>query len=212
MLLIAALLVSAWPSDALSEIRLGVTGGLSRYSYSGDKPDKAAYTTQNRAAFGGVFELDVYKGVRLSIQPSVIQKGTGIAYEVEGQKERVDSVSVNTDYFSIPVLVKVFTHSERWFVSSGLEFAWLLDATHVTSATETDITSEFDEFDLAIHFGVGWVKPVGRHEFFIEGRYTQSILNVASDSNQESELYGLRLKNSGLLFYVGFLFQLQEIF
>jgi len=74
-----------------------------------------------------VFELDVYKGVRLSIQPSLIQKGTGIAYEVSGQKERVDSVQVNTDYLSIPVLVKVFTHSERWFVSSGFEFAWLMD-------------------------------------------------------------------------------------
>jgi len=212
LLLLAALLISVWPSDAASEIRLGVTGGLARYSYSGDKPDKSAYKTQNRAAFGGVFELDVYKGVRLSIQPSIIQKGTGVAYEVKGEKERVDSVSVNTDYFSIPVLVKVFTGSERWFLSSGLEFAWLLDAQHVTSSAETDVKNNLENFDMAIHFGVGWVKPVGRHEFFIEGRYTQSMLNVVSDSDPESELYGLRVKNSGLLVYIGFLFQLQEIF
>ncbi len=117
----------------MSQIRLGVTGGLARYSFSGDKPDKSEYTSQNRATFGGVIEIDVYDGVRLSIQPSVIQKGTGIAYEVKGEKERVDSVSVNTDYFSLPVLVKVFTPKERWFVSSGLEFAWLLNAKHVTS-------------------------------------------------------------------------------
>lgn len=150
----------------------------------------------------------MYDGVRLSIQPSVIQKGTGIAYEVEGEKERVDSVSVNTDYFSLPVLVKVFTPKERWFVSSGLEFAWLLDAKHVTSMAETDVFDLFDEFDLAIHFGIGWTRPVGRHEIFIEGRYTQSILNVASDSDPESEYYGLRLKNSGMLIMAGFLFQL----
>lgn len=208
LLSIAALLVSVWPSDALSEIRFGVTGGLARYSFSGDKPDKAAYTTQNRAAFGGVFELDVYKGVRLSIQPSLIQNGTGIAYEVEGQKERVDSVQVNTDYLSIPVLVKIFTPSERWFVSSGIEFAWLMDAKYITSSGETDITDDLEEFDLAIHFGVGWVKPIGAHELFIEGRYTQSILNVISDDNPESEVYGLRVKNSGILLSVGFLFQL----
>ncbi len=208
LLLIAVLLVSVWPSDAVSEVRLGVTGGLARYSYSGDKPDKAEYRTQNRAVFGGVFELDVYKGVRLSIQPSLIQKGTGIAYEVRGRKERVDSVSVNADYFSVPVLVKIFTGSERWFVSSGLEFAWLLDAQHVTSTAEMNVTDEFNEFDLAIHFGVGRIIPVGRYEFFIEGRYTQSVLNVVSDSDPEGELSGLRIKNSGLLLYVGFLFQL----
>jgi hypothetical protein len=196
------------PADAFAELRLGVTGGLASYSYSGDKPDKAAYTKQSRATFGGVFELDVYKGVRLSIQPSLIQKGTGIAYEVEGQKERVDSVQVNTDYLSIPVLVKVFTRSERWFVSSGLEFAWLMDAKHITSSGETDIMDDLDDFDLAIHFGVGWVKPIGANEFFIEGRYTQSILNVISDDNPESEVHGLRVKNAGMLLYVGFLFQL----
>ena len=192
----------------MSEIRLGATGGLARYGFSGDKPDKAAYTTQTRATFGGVFELDVYKGVRLSMQPSLIQKGTGIAYEVPGEKERVDSVAVNADYFSIPVLVKIFTRSERWFVSSGLEFAWLLDAQHITSTAETDVTNDFENYDLAIHFGVGWVKPVGRHEFFIEGRYTQSVMNVVSDNDPDGELYGFRIKNSGLLLYVGFLFQL----
>ncbi len=192
----------------MAEIRLGVTGGLARYSFSGDKPNKAAYTKQNRATFGGVFEMDVYTGVRLSIQPSIIQKGTGIAYEVSGQKERVDSVQVNTDYLAIPVLVKVFTPSERWFVSSGLEFAWLMDAKHITSSGETDIMEDFDEFDLAIHFGVGWVKQIGANELFIEGRYTQSILNVVSDSDPEGELYGLRVKNSGILLSIGFLFQL----
>jgi hypothetical protein len=208
LLLTVPLLLSVWPSDAISQIRLGVTGGLARYSFAGDKPDKAAYTTQNRATFGGIIEIDVYDGVRLSIQPSLIQKGTGIAYEVKGEKERVDSVSVDNDYFSLPVMMKIFTPKERWFVSSGLELAWLLNAKHITSSAETDVMDVFDEFDLAIHFGIGWTRPVGRHELFIEGRYTQSIRNVVSEDDPESELYGLRLKNSGILFMVGFLFQL----
>jgi hypothetical protein len=192
----------------VAEIRLGATGGPARYSFSGDKPDKAAYTNQVRGAYGVVFELDVYRGVRLSIQPSLIQKGAGIAYEVAGQSERVDSVEVNTDYLSIPVLVKVFTRSERWFVSSGLEFGWLMEAEHVTSSAETDVKDILEDFDLAIHFGVGWTRPVGPHELFIEGRYTQSIMNVISDEDPDSALYGVRVKNKGLLLMVGFLFQL----
>jgi hypothetical protein len=196
------------PSDAFSEIRVGAGGGLARYSFSGDKPDKSAYEAQNRATFGGIFELDVYRGVRLSIQPSIIQKGTGISYEVSGQKERVDSVQVNTDYFSLPVLVKILTPGERWFVSSGLEFAWLLSAKHVTSSQETDISDDLEEYDLAIHFGIGWIRPIGSQELFIEGRYTQSIRNVVSDSDPESDFYGLRIKNSGILLMAGFLFQL----
>jgi hypothetical protein len=204
----ALLLVSVWPSDAVSQIRLGVTGGLARYSYSGDKPDGASYEKQSRGAYGAIFEMDVYKGVRLSIQPSLVQKGTGISYEVRGAEERVDSVSVNTDYFSIPVLVKIFTHSERWFVSSGLEFAWILDTQYVTATAETDVKDALDNFDLAIHFGIGWVKPIGKHEIFIEGRYTQSIMNVVSANDPDGEFYGLRIKNSGVLLMAGFLFQL----
>jgi hypothetical protein len=202
------MIVSTLGSVASAEIRLGATGGLARYGFSGDKPDESAYKTQTRAAFGGVFELDVHKGIRLSIQPSLIQKGTGIAYEVEGQKERVDSVQVDTGYLSIPILVKIFTPSERWFVSSGLEFAWLMDAEYMTSSEDTDITDDLDEFDMVIHFGLGWIKPFGPHEFLIEVRYTQGIMNLISDSNPEGEFYGSRVKNKGLLLLAGFLFQL----
>jgi len=206
----AAALVSAIPAGVLSGPRIGVMGGLARYSFSGDAADKAAYRTLNRGAAGAIIELDIHSGVRLSIQPSYVQKGTGIAYEVLGQKERVDSVEVKTDYLSIPVMVRILTGSERWFVSGGLELAWLLDARYETSTGDNDIKDRVDDLDFAIQFGAGWIKPVGRHELFLEVRYTQSILNVISAKDSREELSGLRLKNSGILFCAGFLFDLQE--
>jgi hypothetical protein len=205
-LIMTLVLLAAMP--AFAEIKVGVSGGLARYSFAGDTPEQGAYTQRIRGAAGAVFEMEIYDRIRLSIQPFFVQKGTGIAYEVPGQKERVDSVEVDTDYFSLPVLVKIFTGKERWFVSSGIELAYLLDARYTTSTEDEDVTSDFNNFDAAIHFGVGWTRPAGPHEIFLELRYTQSVKNVISDEDPEGELYGLRLKNNGIMFLAGFLFQL----
>jgi len=205
-LLVTAVLLSTGSSRA--GIRLGVTGGLARYGLSGDEPEGAKFRSRNRGTFGAVLELDVYTGVRLSLQPSLIQKGTGIAYQVPGQKERVDSVQVKSGYLSLPVMLKVFTPGERWYVSSGLELAWLLSAEYETSAATIDIKDDIEKLDLAIHFGAGRIVPVGKNELFFEARYTQSIMNVVSGDDEELRLRGIRVKNSGLMFVIGFLFRL----
>jgi hypothetical protein len=196
------------PSTTRAQIRIGVQGGLAKYDFNGDTPDKGQYNSKTRAAMGAVFEFDVFKGVRLSAQPSFIQKGTGISYEVDWQRERVDSVQVRMDYFSFPVTVKILTFSERWFVTGGLEFAWLLSAEYETSTEKDDVKDSLEQFDFAVQFGLGWIKPIGSHELFVEARYTQGILNVLQDRANEMGLQGLRVKNSGWLLLAGFTFQL----
>lgn len=189
-----------------AETSLGVIGGLTRFQLDGDKPDKGAYRYVTGGIVGGIVEIQLTKNVSLSLQPSYVQKGTKIAYEVEGQKERVDSVDVNLDYFSIPVLVKVLTRGERFYVLGGLEFGYLLEARYITSTEDSSVKDELDKYDLAVQFGVGYFFPVGRSRIFVEARYDQSIFNVKSGDESDADAHlGLRVKNSGWIFCAGFL-------
>jgi hypothetical protein len=204
--LIILLMGSLWFGMLSAETSLGTIGGLTRFQLDGDRPDKAAYRTITGGMVGGILEFSLTKSVTLSLQPSYIQKGTKIAFEVEGQKERVDSVDVKLDYFSVPVLVKVLTRGRRFYVLGGLEFGYLLDARYVTSTEDSHIKDELEKYDLAVQFGVGYFIPVGRSRIFAEARYDQSILNVKSDEESHTdERFGLRLKNSGWIFCAGFL-------
>jgi hypothetical protein len=153
-------------------------------------------------------EIKLTKNVFISLQPSYIQKGTRIAFEVEGQKERVDSVEVNLDYFSVPILVKVSTRNERYYVLGGLEFGYLIKAQHITSTEENDIKDDLDDYDVAVQFGAGYAHPLRRSRIFIEARYVQSVKNVISDEPVDDAALGVRLKNTGWIFCAGIMFGL----
>lgn len=206
--LIILLIVSLWAGMLTAETSLGVIGGLTRFQMGGDNPDKTAYRTNTGGMVGGILEFGIARQVTLSLQPSYIQKGTKIAFEVEGQEERVDSVDVELEYFSIPVLVKVLTRGERFYVLSGLEFGYLLDARYITSTQDSNVKDDLEKFDLAIHFGAGYIIPVGRSRFFVEARYVQSVMNVITEESEDNAAFGFRLKNSGWIFCAGFLFGL----
>ena len=202
---IILLICSLWAGPLSAETSIGIVGGLTRFNMDGDRPEKGEYRTVSGGMAGGILEFNLTKNVYLSLQPSYIQKGTKIAFEVEGQKERVDSIEVDLDYFSIPVLVKVRTRGERFYVLGGLEFGYLLKAQHVTSTEDNDIKDDLDKYDVAVQFGAGYAHPLGRSKIFIEARYVQSVMNVLSDEPDDDVVLGLRLKNTGWIFCAGFM-------
>lgn len=201
-------LICAWTCGIRAETSIGVVGGLASYSFAGDTPPNGAYRSLKGGTFGAVCEIGITEYVTLSIQPSWTRKGTKIAYKVSGQEERVDSVEVKLDYFSVPVLAKVFTNSKRFYVSSGIEYAYLLDAKYITVDTEQDANEELEKHDFSVIFGVGGQFPVGRFDVFIEGRYAQSILNVSTEEAGSSDKLEPRLKNKGFVLCAGILFGL----
>ncbi len=208
LFLLSVLLVGAWTCQTRAETSIGVVGGLTRYSLAGDQPSGGAYRSLTGGTFGAVCEFGITEYVKLSLQPSWIRKGTKIAYKVSGQDERVDSVEVKLDYFSVPVIAKIFTNSKRFYVSGGLEYAYLLDAKYITHNETQDAKEDLEKHDFLIIFGVGAHIPAGRFVIFIEGRYTQSIINVVSEDAGSGDRFEPRSKNKGLVLCAGILFGL----
>jgi len=208
-LLMAMSFLGFWAPSAGAQAAIGVFGGLDRTDLSGDAPSKAKYRSQAGFAIGVVGELRIADDVWLTPQPAWIQRGTRIAFAVQGEDDPVDSLKVTANYLTLPVLVKIVSGHGKTYVSGGLDLGLMLDATISGAGEDQDVSDGFDPVDLSANFAFGVMLPVGRPRLTFELRYSQSILNVAGPE-QAPELYSLppRFRWTGLRLFAGFLYPL----
>lgn len=194
-----------------AQISIGAVVGINRTGLSGDKPEDTSYSPGTSPIAGLVLEVPVAKYVSLVFQPGYRQAGTTIGFKVDGQDEPVDSLSLKLNYVSLPILVKVITTGRKWYVTSGLDFGWLTSATLSTlsGSQEMDVKSLLTDFDLSVIFGVGRMFPVGRPMITAEIRYSQSLLNLASNAaGQGLTEVPARFRASGFQLMAGVLYPL----
>jgi hypothetical protein len=202
-LVLTAFIVPTAPAQAA----VGAFGGVDMTNLSGDAPAKTKYRSETGFAAGAVGEFRIAKDVWLSLQPTWLQRGTKIAFAVEGEEEAVDSLKVAANYLTLPLLVKIVSGAGKAYVSGVVDLGFLLDATLASATDSEDIGDTFRPIDLSAVFAFGVMLPVGRPHLTIELRYSQSIINTAS-SDQDPEVYSLppRFRWSGLQLFAGFLY------
>ena len=168
------------PAPASGQWVVGAQGGLSAFSVSGVAPENATYGRQMRIMAGGVLGYRLGSSIILKVEPTFVQRGAGIAYEVEGIEDPVDSLSLNLDYLSVPVVAQVFTPGGRGFVTTGLDLGFLSSATlnAVNGDAEEDVKDLLESTDVAWLFGVGGLVHRGKPEISLELRYSQSLAKV----------------------------------
>lgn len=205
-ILTAILLVVTLAPGVRAEVMIGAMGGVTRTSWGGDTPEKGQYRSTYGFTLGAEVDVAVYRSTWLSVQPSFVQRGSKVAFEVKGSGDRIDSVEVNLDYFSLPILVKVETLGGRFYVSGGFEMAWLMNARYKTPTQDLDPSAEFKKYDFLINLGIGYTIPAGKSIIFLELRYSQSTMNVGEESEAAEDLIEPRVKNEGAMLVVGVLY------
>ena len=180
---------------------IGVFGGLNSSKLSGDAPQNAKYKGLMGANIGAYIDLNLGKGIFLSLQPSYSQEGTKISYTLPKAEEPVDSVHIRLNYFSLPLLLKVTSTNNRFYAIAGIETCLLLDSFVSSHDIKEDINASVAEWNVAIHFGAGIKIPVGFPRLFVELRYTQGLLNLTDEQIEES--YVPRVKTAGLKIFAG---------
>jgi hypothetical protein len=202
----ALLLVLAPRVDA--QVRIGAYGGITNTSLSGDAPPGGEYGKRIGPVIGALVEIPVAHNVLISVQPAWVSRGTKISYEVEGQTEREDSLSLALNYASIPILMKIETAGGKVFINSGVDFGFLLDATMSPvegDGEDEDVKDLLKDYDIAVNFGVGGQFPIGLPRLTIEARYTQSLTNISDvsvDFGGDTPLPA-RFRSSGFEFLAG---------
>ena len=202
----ALLLVLAPRVDA--QIRIGVYGGITNTSLSGDAPSGSEYRKRIGPVIGALVEIPVAHNVLISVQPAWVSRGSKIAVDTDGQDERQDSLSLALNYASIPILMKIETAGGKVFINSGIDFGFLLDATMSPvegDGEDEDVKDLVKDYDIAVNFGVGGQFPIGLPRLTIEARYTQSLTNisdVSADRGGDNPI-PTRFRSSGFEFLAG---------
>jgi hypothetical protein len=192
----------------MAQNRIGVIAGLNRSSLGGDTPEDAQYNNALGVNAGLVGDIALTKDVTLSFQPMYTQRGTNISFDV-GEPDPRDSLELRLDYVDCLVMLKVFTNSGRNYFTSGLGIGFLTQATlkDIRARDEKDVGGLFQDVDVSVAFGVGYVVPAWNTLMNFELRYQQSLVNMANaDAIQTTEAIAPRLRASGFQLLVSVLF------
>lgn len=206
MILLLFILVSA--VDGLCQVSLGIGGGITRFSLSGDVPDKAIYQPAYGKSFRLFTDFQLTPDILLSIQPGFSERGTDIAFDINRFQEPVDSIEIRLDYFSVPVVLKIRARESRFYIISGLEIGFLSDASYKTSGSEMNVSEWLSSYDANLHFGVGYGFPNTPSGLVFELRYIQGLYNVIDKNVNDNALQ--RSKSSGFELIIGYRFNLGQ--
>jgi hypothetical protein len=210
VLLTAFLLSLSSAAFAQGRFFVGATGGLSKIHLSGDAPDDASYTSLTGFSAGVIGEYALTDDIRLSVQPSYVRRGTGVAFDIGGEDPR-DSLELSLGYFSIPVMARFIAPRGFWFVTGGLDCGFLMNASlsNLNAAGTVDVKDFVNGLDLMMIIGAGVLIEAAPAALSFELRYNQSLLNAGS-SDQLAAKAGVpvRFRSSGFQFLAGVLFPL----
>ncbi len=190
-----------WYSTNLLAQSFGGFLGLNNSKLSGDAPYSAKYKGLTGLNIGAFVDIKLSKGLFLSFQPSFSQEGTKISYKVPGVKEPVDSIQIRLNYFSIPTLLKVTGTNQRFYAIGGLEYGILLNSSMISQDNKEDLDVKVSNWNLAMHFGAGFLFPIGRSNLFVELRYSQGLRNLTDEPVDSSVIP--RVKTSGFKVLAG---------
>ena len=204
--LLLTMLVS---SAARADVSLGASLGLDNGSLSGDAPSDVGYSGGAGFKASVVGEIRLASDVWLSLQPSYVQRVTKVNVARSDGTTAEDSLRLNLDYVTLPILCKINTGAGKTYVTGGFELGFLQEASLVKGECSEDIADSFKDFDVAFEFGFGVMLPIGGPRLTLEARYSQSITNVADVTMQQSgEMVPLRARFSGFQLLFGVLFPL----
>ncbi len=183
-----------------TQIEVGLIGGLNRSGLSGDKPKNASYTTLTGFGFGGLIEINITYDVRFGIQPMYLQKGSKIAYKIPDVRDPMDSLNFKIDYFSLPLMFKVYANNQKTYLLSGLDIGFPLSASieKLDGSDKEDVLDRLKSVDVAVNFGFGVRFPINKFFLAIELRYVQGLLNLNEPAGGEESPLNFSIRSNGL--------------
>jgi hypothetical protein len=207
--IITLLVVSTASAHALSG-QLGAQLAVVGNELTGELPNEGQWKGSSALGYGLVAELNLAPDITLSVQPGFSPRHCRQEFKVNGQV--IGSIDYEVDYFSLPLLVRVTGDplGVRGFVTAGLEYSVLLDASLDLGEGQEDITDSFQSTTMGALFGAGVLVPLGRNFLTFELRYNQGLNDILErhESEPEPGLGSPSVKYRGFNLIAGFLFSL----
>jgi len=191
-------------SPAAQAAAIGAQLGMDRSGVDGDTPPNTEYTDKAGLVAGLQGEISFSRDLVLSLQPSFVQKKSGLLIAPTTRGGPTTELELSFDYFSVPALVKFAKANGRTYVAGGVTVDFLTAATLSGQGSDQSAKSAFSSTGLGAVLGFGVVFPAGRTRFTTELRFVQGISNMTKGSAAEAAgALAPRLHSTGLQLIVG---------
>jgi hypothetical protein len=200
-----AAVAAAAPAANISKVKAGLMAGVGISNIRTDVITDTMESIGPKLGFqvGGFVEFAA--GNMIGIQPEVLFSAKGAKFSnnsgVELFDAEMDGVSLNYNYISIPVLLKVkfgaANSSTRWNVFMGPELGILMSANASFEGESEDIKEGFKGTDMGLMFGVG----VDIQKVQVGFRYSMGLTNTP-----DLDMEGYSWKNIGMGLTLGYSF------
>ena len=191
---------------AAGQLTIGAGGGLTRIGIAGDAPLDGSWAARFGFSAALHAEYDLASDVSLTFQPGIQNRSSALQHTISTgtviapSDTTVDSLYVNTSYVSLPIGMRVYSSSHRWFFSTGA-------ALHLLQKIELDtLTGVFEpenviqDVDASLFIGAGYRIPLDPVAISMELRYQQGIVDLISDNQIDSFREAEVVRMSGLSF------------
>lgn len=209
-LLIVALLATG-VAAGVAEVNAAAVGGqlgVDRAGIEGDTPPNSQYTDRFGLVAGIQGEIGFAQDLSLSLQPSFVQKKSGVLIAPSTRGGSTTELDLTFDYISVPVVVKFAKAGGRTYVAGGITVDFLTAATLSGQGSDRDVMSAYNSTGFGAVLGFGVVFPAGHTRLTTELRYVQGIANMTTGSAAEAAgALAPRLHSSGWELIVGDLLQ-----
>jgi len=183
---------------------VGAQLGANRAGLDGDTPPNSQYTDKVGLVAGFQGEIGFAHELSLSLQPSFVQKKSGVLIAPASRGGSTTELELAFDYVSVPVVVKFAKAGGRTYVAGGVSVDFLTSATLSGGGSDRDVTSTYDSTNLGAVLGFGLVFPAGRTRFTTELRFVQGIANMTTGAAAAAAgALAPRLHSNGLELIVG---------
>ena len=205
-LLFVALLAAgvAAGADAARAAVVGAQLGVDRAGIDGDTPPNSQYTDKVGLVAGIQGEVGFAQGLSLSLQPSFVQKKSGVLFVPSTRGGSTTELELSFDYVSVPVLVKFAKAGGRTYVAGGVTVEFLTAATLSGQGSDRDVMSAYNSTGFGAVLAFGVVFPAGRTRFTTELRFVQGIANMTTGTAADTAgALAPRLHSNGWELIVG---------
>ena len=203
------LLATVVGAEAASGAAVGLQIGGDRNGIDGDVPPNTEYTKKTGLIAGIQGEIGFGDRLSLSLQPSYIQKRSGVSLAPSTRGGSPTELTLSFDYLSVPLVVKFAKAGGRTYVAGGFTVDFMTSATLSGQGSDRDVMSAFNSTGFGALLGFGVVFPAGNTRLTTELRFVQGLSNVSGGAAAAATgALASRLHSSGLELIVGYLLPL----
>ena len=187
--LLAIVTLFAISLNVNAQVKFGVTAGANLSSIYGD--DAKGVTSTKAGFIGGVFADISLLGV-LNVQPELL-------FAMKGAKanDGTDKGTINSNYISVPVLVKysfpIPASLVKPFLFIGPEFSMLMSAKVTTGGEDMDVKDSYNSTDVSYVVGAGATMSAGKNTVGVTVRYTAGLTKIIKDGDVKAYNKGIAL-------------------